>query len=175
MAWPGLRNYSDAAAAKTALAARARHVTREPITKSVQAHKMLRGLVTFAAWHSAVYHETNANVFMAIDNVALALESGKKWRLFWEEETSILGTNDRVKRASIGSLPLDDVFARYRIKEHKRPLGGFRLWRPKWLEEGGSQKADGRNKISWFVTVTRGAGGNKKSEILRTSYMESPL
>ena len=38
---------------------------------------------------------------------------------------------------------------------------------------GGPQKADERNKISWFVTV-KGGEGVKKSKILRTSYMEAP-
>ena len=40
--------------------------------------------------------------------------------------------------------------------------------------EGGPQKADERNKISWFVTVPRGPGrGSKKQIFLRTSYMEA--
>ena len=40
---------------------------------------------------------------------------------------------------------------------------------------GGSQKAEKRNIISCFVTVTRGGGGSKNLKILRTSYMEDPL
>ena len=39
--------------------------------------------------------------------------------------------------------------------------------------EGGPQKADERNKISWFVTVIRGEG-SKNPRILWTSCMESP-
>ena len=32
--------------------------------------------------------------------------------------------------------------------------GGFHIWRPQWV--GGTQKADNRNKICWFATVTGG-------------------
>ena len=44
---------------------------------------------------------------------------------------------------------------------------GFHISCPQWAGGGGPQKADKRNKISWFVTLTRGV-------ILRTSYMEAP-
>ena len=46
----------------------------------------------------------------------------------------------------------------WRLPWHNDPLGGFRIWRPQWVGEGGPQKADKRNKISWFVTVTMWAG-----------------
>ena len=41
--------------------------------------------------------------------------------------------------------------------------------------EGGSQKADKSNKISWFVTVTRGREGVQKSENFADVIYGSPL
>ena len=49
-------------------------------------------------------------------------------------------------------------------------FGGFHM--TSGVVGGVPQKADERNKISCFVTVT---GGVKKTKILRTSYMEAPV
>ena len=50
------------------------------------------------------------------------------------------------------------------------PSGGFHIWRLQWVE--GHHKADERNKISWFVTVT---GGVKKFEHFADVIHGSPL
>ena len=39
--------------------------------------------------------------------------------------------------------------------------GVFHIWRPQWV--GGFQKAEGRNKINWFVTVRGGVKNSKKN------------
>ena len=55
-------------------------------------------------------------------------------------------------------------------------FGGFHIWRPQSVGTGGRgpQKADKRNKISWFVTLTRGEGVKKSQNFADVLY-GSPL
>ena len=70
-------------------------------------------------------------------------------------------------------IPTRETLAPFRLRLNEKSTemssmqGGIHIWRPQWFGGGGPQKADKRNKISWFVTLTRGV-------ILRTSYMEAP-